>query len=83
MSYTVIFTPEAQQQILELYRYIATASSPEIAEIIPVQSSLIAKACKPSLNVEYRALIFVPTYALPIIKNGQLLLFMYQMRLLP
>lgn len=32
MSYTVIFTPEAQEQILELYRYIATASSPEIAE---------------------------------------------------
>ena len=32
MTYTVIFTPEAQQQILELYRYIAHAASPMIAE---------------------------------------------------
>jgi toxin ParE1/3/4 len=32
MPYTVIFTPEAQQQLLALYRYIATAASPDIAE---------------------------------------------------
>ncbi|HUP11769.1 MAG TPA: type II toxin-antitoxin system RelE/ParE family toxin, partial [Niastella sp.] len=32
MSYTVVFTPEAQEQILELYRYIAITNSPEIAE---------------------------------------------------
>lgn len=32
MQYTAIFTPEAQQQLLALYRYIATAASPEIAE---------------------------------------------------
>ena len=32
MTYTVIFTPEAQQQILDLYRYIAHAASPMIAE---------------------------------------------------
>ena len=34
MSYTVAFTPEAQEQLLELYRYIAAAAaaSPAIAE---------------------------------------------------
>ncbi len=32
MSYTVAFTPEAQEQLLELYRYIAAAASPVIAE---------------------------------------------------
>ncbi len=29
MSYTVIFTPESEAQLTELYRYIAAASSPE------------------------------------------------------
>jgi toxin ParE1/3/4 len=32
MSYTVVFTPEAQEQLLELYRYIAAAASPVTAE---------------------------------------------------
>ena len=32
MQYTVIFTPEAQEQLLSLYLYIAAAASPEIAE---------------------------------------------------
>ena len=32
MQYTVIFTPEAQEHLLSLYRYIAAAASPEIAE---------------------------------------------------
>ena len=32
MQYNVIFTPEAQEQLLSLYRYIAAAASPEIAE---------------------------------------------------
>jgi plasmid stabilization system protein ParE len=27
----VVFTPEAQEQILELYRYVAAAGSPEVA----------------------------------------------------
>jgi toxin ParE1/3/4 len=29
---TVIFAPEAQEQLTELYRYIAAATSPEVAE---------------------------------------------------
>jgi plasmid stabilization system protein ParE len=31
MSYTVVFTPEAEEQLAALYRYIAVAASPEIA----------------------------------------------------
>jgi len=30
-QYTVIFTPEAQEQLVALYRYIAATASPEIA----------------------------------------------------
>lgn len=31
MAYTVDFSPDAQKQLAELYRYIATAASPEVA----------------------------------------------------
>ena len=31
-QYAVVFTPEAQEQLVALYRYIAVAASPEIAE---------------------------------------------------
>ncbi len=30
-AYTVVFTPEAEAQLVELYRYIASAASPEVA----------------------------------------------------
>lgn len=32
MHHTVIFTPEAQEQLIALYRYIAAAASPQIAQ---------------------------------------------------
>ncbi len=31
MSLSVVFTPEAEDQLLELYRYIAAAGSTEVA----------------------------------------------------
>ena len=31
MTFSVVFTPEAEEQILELYRYVAAAGSPEVA----------------------------------------------------
>ena len=31
MSYAVVFTPEAEEQLAELYRYIRDKASPEIA----------------------------------------------------
>jgi toxin ParE1/3/4 len=30
--YAVVFTPEAEDQLTEIYQYIATAASPDIAE---------------------------------------------------
>lgn len=30
--YSVVFSPEAQEQLVGLYRYIASAASPEVAE---------------------------------------------------
>lgn len=32
MTYVVVFTPEAEEQLAAIYRYIATAASPAIAE---------------------------------------------------
>jgi len=32
MLYRVVFAPEAEEQLLALYRYIARAASPNIAE---------------------------------------------------
>jgi toxin ParE1/3/4 len=32
MPYSIVFTPEAEEQLAALYRYIATAASPQIAE---------------------------------------------------
>ena len=31
MSYAVVFSPEAEEQLAELYRYIAAAASPDVA----------------------------------------------------
>ena len=32
MLYTVVFAPEAESQLTELYRYIAQAASPDVAQ---------------------------------------------------
>jgi plasmid stabilization system protein ParE len=32
MRYAVVFTPEAEEQIAELYHYIAQAASPDVAQ---------------------------------------------------
>jgi plasmid stabilization system protein ParE len=31
MSHTIVFSPEAQEQLARLYRYIAAAASPDVA----------------------------------------------------
>lgn len=31
MAYSIVFTPEAEEQLLNLYRYLADRASPEIA----------------------------------------------------
>jgi hypothetical protein len=32
MIYDVVFSPEAEEQLVALFRYIADAASPEVAE---------------------------------------------------
>lgn len=54
MTYTVIFTPEAQQQILELYRYIANATSSVIAERY---TSAIIAYCEDLQTVPLRGIL--------------------------
>ena len=44
MRYRVVFTPEAEEQLADLYRYIAFKAAPAIAESTPAPSSPIAKA---------------------------------------
>lgn len=33
MQYSVVFTPEAEEQLVTIYRYIANAASPKTAEL--------------------------------------------------
>ncbi len=51
MRYTVVFTPEAQEQLAALYRYIAGAASPEIAERY---TSAIVTYCEGLQNFPHR-----------------------------
>ena len=44
MSPSVVFTPEAEDQLAELYRYIAAAGSPEVAARTRRRSSLTARS---------------------------------------
>ncbi len=53
MSYTVVFTPEAQEQLLELYRYIAAAASPVTAERY---TSAIITYCEELRTFPHRAI---------------------------
>jgi toxin ParE1/3/4 len=43
MQYTVIFTPEAQEQLASLYRYLAAVASPQTAERY---TSAVVTACE-------------------------------------
>jgi len=51
MRYAVVFTPEAQEQLAALYRYIAAAASPEIAERY---TSAIVTYCEGLQNFPHR-----------------------------
>ncbi len=51
MSYTVVFSPEAQEQLAALYRYIAAAASPDIAERY---TSAIVTYCEGLLTFPHR-----------------------------
>jgi toxin ParE1/3/4 len=53
MPYTVIFTPESEAQLTELYRYIAAASSPEVAARF---TDSIVKYCESLQSLPHRGI---------------------------
>jgi toxin ParE1/3/4 len=52
MSYSVVFTPEAEEHLLALYRYIANDASPAIAEKF---TSAIIEFCEGLANFPQRS----------------------------
>src|SRR5471030_1979532 len=52
MSYAVVFTPEAEEQLLGLYHYIATEGSPAVADKF---TSAIVEFCEGLANFPHRS----------------------------
>ena len=61
MTYTVVFTPEAAEQLVALYRYIAAAASPEMAERY---TGAIVTFCEGLQRFPHRGAAVGMTYAL-------------------
>lgn len=53
MQYHIVFTPEAQEQLIALYRYIAQVASPDIAERY---TNAIVSYCESLQNFPYRGI---------------------------
>jgi toxin ParE1/3/4 len=52
MPYSVVFTPEAEEQLVDLYRYIANDASPAIAEKF---TTAIVEFCEGLVNFPRRS----------------------------
>lgn len=52
MSYSVVFTPEAEEQLVELYRYIANDASSAVAEKF---TAAIVAFCEGLANFPHRS----------------------------
>jgi toxin ParE1/3/4 len=52
MSYSVVFTPEADEHLVDLYRYIANDASPAIAEKF---TTAIVEFCEGLANFPHRS----------------------------
>jgi toxin ParE1/3/4 len=52
MSYSVVFTPEAEEQLVDLYRYIANDASPAVAEKF---TSATVEFCEGLANFPHRS----------------------------
>jgi toxin ParE1/3/4 len=52
MPYSVVFTPEVEEQLVELYRYIANDASPAAAEKF---TSAIIEFCEGLANFPHRS----------------------------
>ena len=69
MKYHVMFSPEAMEQLADLYQYIAFEASPEIALGTPKPSSIIVKASAYFLFVARPVMMSVPDGVSLITKN--------------
>lgn len=63
MIWRVIFTPEAEQQLTDLYQYIANATSPNSAARYIDAIITYCEGCARSPNGERNVMTFVPAYA--------------------
>jgi toxin ParE1/3/4 len=52
MPYSVVFTPEAEDQLVDLYRYIATEASPAVAQKF---TSAVVEYCEGLANFPHRS----------------------------
>jgi plasmid stabilization system protein ParE len=52
MQYTLVFTPEAEAQLVAIYQYIAAAASPKIAEQF---TNAIVSCCEGLTTFPYRS----------------------------
>jgi plasmid stabilization system protein ParE len=77
MNYRVVFSPEAENHLIALYDFIATAASPEIA--VQYVEAIISY-CENMMHIPHRGtmrVMFVLAYASPTTKNAQSLLLMW------
>jgi hypothetical protein len=62
--YEVVFTPEAEEQLAELYRYIEENATAAVALSLRARSSNIAKDWQPFRCVGHRAMTCGPAFGL-------------------
>jgi plasmid stabilization system protein ParE len=70
MSHTVVFTPEAEAQLVELYVHIAAKASPEIAARFTNGIVGYCESLSTFPPVETGATTFAPASALPAIESA-------------
>lgn len=71
MKYRVVFSPEADEQLAELYRYIASVASPVVAERYV---NAIVSYCETLETFPlrgYRATIFAPAFSSRTTRGGR------------
>lgn len=69
MNWHVVFSPEAEEQFVELYHYIAQAESASVAAGYVDGIVDTAKGCKLFRYAEPVATIYAPAYVLRITKT--------------
>lgn len=70
MIYAVVFTPEAEEQLVALYHYIAEAASPEIAHRYTSAIVTYCEDLRISPQRVHAAMTYAPVCASPTTKAG-------------